>query len=74
MRSSLWLVLWVTNVMFHSLIILSNFQSVQFSSVAQLCLTLCDPMNWSTPSLPVHHKLPELATLGLFKSNLNLIL
>ena len=33
--------------------------SVQFSSVAQLCLTLCDPMNCSTPGLPVHHQLPE---------------
>ena len=33
--------------------------SVQFSSVAQLCLTLCDPMNLSTPGLPVHHQLPE---------------
>ena len=33
--------------------------SVQFSSVAQLCLTLCDPMNGSTPGLPVHHQLPE---------------
>ena len=33
--------------------------SVQFSSVAQLCPTLCDPMNCSTPSLPVHHQLPE---------------
>ena len=33
--------------------------SVQFSSVAQLCPTLCDPMNRSTPGLPVHHKLPE---------------
>ena len=31
----------------------------QFSSVAQLCLTLCDPMNHSTPGLPVHHQLPE---------------
>ena len=31
----------------------------QFSSVAQLCLTLCDPMNCSTPGLPVHHQLPE---------------
>ena len=31
--------------------------SVQFSSVAQLCLTLCDPMNCSTPGLPVHHQL-----------------
>ena len=33
--------------------------SVQFSSVAQLCSTLCDPMNCSTPGLPVHHQLPE---------------
>ena len=33
--------------------------SVQFSSVAQLCPTLCDPMNCSTPCLPVHHQLPE---------------
>ena len=32
-----------------------------FSSVAQSCLTLCDPMNRSTPGLPVHKKLPELA-------------
>ena len=33
--------------------------SVQFSSVAQSCLTLCDTMNHSTPGLPVHHQLPE---------------
>ena len=32
---------------------------VQFSSVTQLCLTPCDPMNHSTPGLPVHHQLPE---------------
>ena len=32
---------------------------VQFSSVAQSCLTLCDPMNRSTPGLPVHHQLTE---------------
>ena len=31
----------------------------QFSAVAQSCLTLCDPMNRSTPGLPVHHQLPE---------------
>ena len=31
---------------------------VQFSSVAQSCPTLCDPMNRSTPGLPVHHQLP----------------
>ena len=33
--------------------------SVQFSSVTQLCPTLCDPMNCSTPGLPVHDQLPE---------------
>ena len=33
--------------------------SVQLSSVTQLCPTLCDPMNCSTPGLPVHHQLPE---------------
>ena len=33
--------------------------SVQFSSVAQSCLTLCDPVNHSTPGLPVYHQLPE---------------
>ena len=33
--------------------------SVQFSSVAWSCPTLCDPMNHSTPGLPVHHQLPE---------------
>ena len=33
--------------------------SVQFSSVAQSCPTLCDPVNHSTPGLPVHHQLPE---------------
>ena len=32
---------------------------VQFSSVAQSCPTLCDPMNRSTPGLPVYHQLPE---------------
>ena len=33
--------------------------SVQFSSVAQLCLTLCDPVDCSSPGLPVQHQLPE---------------
>ena len=32
----------------------------QFNSVAQSCLTLCDPMDCSTPGFPVHHQLPEL--------------
>ena len=33
--------------------------SDQIRSVAQSCPTLCDPMNLSTPGLPVHHQLPE---------------
>ena len=37
------------------------YQVSQFSSVAQLCPTLCDPMNRSTPGLPVLHQLPEFA-------------
>ena len=36
-------------------------QLVQFSSVAQLCLTLCNPMDCSTSVFSVHHQLPELA-------------
>ena len=35
------------------------FDLIQFSSVAQLCPTLCNPMNCSTPGLPVHHQWPE---------------
>ena len=36
-----------------------GIESVQFSSVAQSCLTLCDPMDYSTPGFPVLHHLPE---------------
>ena len=36
-----------------------NIYSVQFSSVAQSCLTLCDPMDCSMPGLPVHHQILE---------------
>ena len=38
---------------------LSYFSRVQYSSVVQSCLTLCDPMSRSKPGLPVHHQLPE---------------
>ena len=38
---------------------ISSFSSVQFTSVAQSCPTVCNPMNHSTPGLPVHHQLPE---------------
>ena len=39
--------------------ILQNRNILQFSSVTQSCPTLCDPMNHSTPGLPVHHQLSE---------------
>ena len=39
--------------------------SVQFSSVAQSCPTLCDPMNLSTPGFPVHHHLPEFRLMSI---------
>ena len=38
-----------------------DFLSVQFSSVAQLCLTLCHPMDCSIPGFPIHHQLLEFA-------------
>ena len=41
------------------LIISLLFSSVQFSSVSQSCLTLCNPMDCSTPGYPVHHQLLE---------------
>ena len=49
--------------MFHQCdFIYSNFlSSVQFSSVAQSCLTFCDPMDCSTPVFPAHHQLLQLA-------------
>ena len=47
----------------HSVCVLTLHHPVhrteQFSPVTQSCLTLCDPMNRSTPGLPVHHQLPE---------------
>ena len=42
--------------------------SVQFSSVAHSCLTLCYPLDCSTPGLPVHHQIPELVKLMSIKS------
>ena len=43
--------------------------SVQFSSVAQSCPTLCDPMNCSTQGLPVHHQLPEFTQTHVHRVN-----
>ena len=52
-------------------------QAFQFSSVAQPCLTLCDPMNHSTPGLPVHHRswsLPKLMSIESVMPSSHLIL
>ena len=43
--------------------------SVRFSLVAQSCLTLCDPMNLSTPGLPVHHQLSEFTQTHVHRVN-----
>ena len=48
-----------------------QFSSVQFSSVAQSCPTLCDPMDSSTPGFPVRHQLPELAQTHVHHYHLN---
>ena len=51
---------WYDQMIFH--------HSVQFSSVAHSCPTLCNPMNRSTPGLPVHHQLPEFLRLMSIES------
>ena len=43
------------------------FYSVQFSSVSQSSPTLCDPMNHSTPGLPVHHQFPEFTQTHVYR-------
>ena len=57
---------WTTTFSFYILPNWEDFQSVlwvlsQFSSVAQSCLTLCNPMDCSTPGFPVHHQFLEFA-------------
>ena len=53
----------------HSKLVSNTFHAqVQFSSVAQSCPTLCDPMNCSTPGLPIHHQLPEFTQTTSIKS------
>ena len=52
--------------------VFSSSQSV--SSLAQLCPTLCNPMDWGTPGFPVHHQLLELASIELVMPFNHLIL
>ena len=44
----------------HSFLLFFKCIAIQFISVTQSCLTLCDPMDCSTPGFPVHHQLPKL--------------
>ena len=48
---------YISNMLLRQILI--DLKAIQFSSVAQSCLTLCDPIDCSTPGLPVHHQLPE---------------
>ena len=56
----------MSNILYNMTLKKSNFifnivlSTLQFSSVAQSCRTLCDPMDWNMPGFPIHHKLPEL--------------
>ena len=52
---------WITMLHTQNYYNIVNQLSVQLSSAAQSCLTLCDPMPCSTPGFPVHHQLPEPA-------------
>ena len=67
-RNSHWrFVLFLLNIF--ALLPFFAFISVQFSSVTQLCLTPCDPMNCSTPGLPVHHQIPESSEIHVHRDS-----
>ena len=55
---------------FHQCLIIfciHSFRLLQFSSVAQSCPTLCDPVNRSMPGLPVHHQLSEFTQIDVHR-------
>ena len=60
---------WLKKSSFRKLRSWYSVPSVQFSSVAQSRPTLCDPMNRSTPGLPVHHQLPEFTQIHVYRVN-----
>ena len=57
----IWCFIIVHDISLLCFFLLKNLNTFQFSSVAQSCPTLCDPMDCSRPGLPVHHQLPEFA-------------
>ena len=56
----------IQHVVFSDLLLLLS-RSDQIRSVAQSCPTLCDPMNCSTPGVPVHHQLPEFTQIHIHR-------
>ena len=54
------LLIWNSNFIGNPVVLHAKHQKIQFSSVTQSCLTLCDPMDCKAPGFPVHHQLPEL--------------
>ena len=58
-NSSYYLKMYVTATWLSPRVLLHDSQIFQFSSVAQSCPSLCDPMNRSTPGLPVYHQILE---------------
>jgi len=58
MYGTVWKPPWVSSFLYH--LLFPQFSSVQFSSIAQSCLTISDPMDCSSPGLPVHHQFSEL--------------
>ena len=51
---------WLSSIATHLKLSQHYLSAIQFSSVTQSCPTLCNPMDCSTPGLPVHHQFPEL--------------
>ena len=54
------LFIWNSNFIGNPVVLHAKHRKIQFSSVAQSCLTLCVPMDCRAPGFPVHHQLPEL--------------
>ena len=59
---------YLTRVQYQEYIFFKKY-TLQFSSVTQSCPTLCNPMNHSTPGLPVHHQLPEFTQTHIHRAS-----
>ena len=64
---------WAQQLQHTGLFALWHVRSSQLSSVAQSCPTLCNPMDCSTPGLPVHHQLPEFSQTHVYSVGYNIL-